>query len=92
MPGPQIVPANVKENGELRLPKSVRQALHLRRKGGLVGFVIDGKRVLLTKATVVPEPTLSDGELAHLAGLSKRGRGKRTFRTKEAALRHLWSL
>jgi len=88
----KLVPADVKANGELRLPKSVRQALHLRGKGGLVGFVIEGDRVLLTKATVVPEPTLSDQEIASLARLSKRGTGRRTFRTQDAALRYLWSL
>ncbi|MBI2495850.1 MAG: hypothetical protein HYY59_03275 [Candidatus Omnitrophica bacterium] len=87
-----IVPAEVKANGDLRLPAPVRQALHLRRHGGLVGFVIEGKRVLLTKATVVPEPTLSEEELALLTRLSKRGAGRRTFRTTEAALRYLWSL
>jgi hypothetical protein len=88
----RLVSADVKANGELRLPQSVRQALHLRRRGGLVGFLIDGRRVLLTKATVVPEPILSDEELASLTRWSQRGVGKRTFRTSDAALRYLWSL
>lgn len=88
----KLVPADVKANGELRLPKPVRQALHLRGKGGLVGFAIEGNRVLLTRATIVPEPTLSDQEIASLARLSQRGTGRRTFRTKDAALRYLWSL
>ena len=88
----KIVSTDVKANGELRLPKPVRQALHLRGKGNLVGFVIEGTRVLLTKATIVPEPTLSDEEVALLARLSKGGTGKRSFRTKDAALRYLWSL
>ena len=88
----KIVSTDVKANGELRLPQPVRHALHLRGKGGLVGFVIDGGRVVLTRASVVPEPTLSDEELAALAHLSKRGVGKRTFRTRDAALRYLWGM
>jgi len=88
----KIVSATVNANGELRLPKSVRQTLHLRHNGDLVGFMIEGKRVLLTKAAVVPEPVLSDEEIASLARLSKRGAGRRTFRTKDAALRYLWSV
>ena len=31
-------------------------------------------------------------EIAFLARLSKRGTGRRTFRTTDAALRYLWSL
>ena len=90
--GQKIVSTDMKANGELQLPRSVRQALHLPGNGGVVGFVIDGRRVVLTKATVVPEPTMSDEEIAFLARLSKRGTGRRTFRTRDAALRHLWSL
>lgn len=88
----KIVAGTVNAQGELRLPKSVRTALHLRRTDRLVGFVIEGGRVLLTKATIIPEPTLSDEELASLAHLSKRGAGRRTFRTQDDALRYLWSL
>jgi len=87
-----VVPAEVKANGDIHLPKPVTRALHLRGKRGLVGFVIDGKQVLLTRATVVPEPTLSDEEIALFAHLSKRGAGRKTFRSKEAALRYLWGL
>ena len=82
----------VKANGELRLPKPIRKRLHLKGRGDLIGFVLEGSRVLLTKATVIPEPSLTDEELAYLARLSKRGAGRRTFRTSAAALRHLWSL
>ena len=87
----QLIAADVKADGQLRLPQSVRRALRLKR-GGTVGFVIQGGRVLLTKATLVPEPRLSDEELAFLARLSRRGVGKRTFRTQDAALQYLWSL
>jgi bifunctional DNA-binding transcriptional regulator/antitoxin component of YhaV-PrlF toxin-antitoxin module len=87
-----IVSAEVKANGELHLPKSVRQALHLRKGRGLVGFVIEGGRVLLTKAAIVPHSTLTDEELAELARLSRTGTGRRSFHTQDAALRYLWSL
>ncbi len=88
----RVVSADVKVNGEVQLPSPVRRALHLTGKGDLVGFVIEGGRVLLTRATVVPQPNLSDEEIAALARLSTRGAGRRTFRTKDAALRYLWSL
>lgn len=88
----KLVSTDVKANGELRLPTPIRKALHLRGKGDRVGFVIEGTRVLLTKAIIVPDSTLSDEEIASLARLSKRGANRRTFRTKDAALRHLWSL
>ncbi len=87
-----IVPVEVSASGDLRLPTPVRRALHLRGKKTLVGFVIDGRRVQLAKATVVPEPCLADEELAALAKLSKRAVGKRTLRTTAQALRYLWSL
>ena len=89
----QMVSTYVKANGTLQLPTSVRKLLHLRNRGGdLLGFVIDGSRVLLTKATVVPEPQLSDEEIAELARLSKQGRGRRAFRDQDTALQYLWSL
>ncbi len=89
----RMVATQVKANGELRLPPAVRKRLHLRAHGGdLVGFVMDGSRIVLTKATVVPEPQLADEELAELARLSKRGAGRRVFRSQDAALQHLWSL
>ena len=86
-----LIAADMKANGELCLPKPVRQALRWRRSG-LVGFLIEGHRVVLTKATVIPDAPLSDEELASLAALSKRGAGARKFRRPEDALRYLWSL
>ncbi len=87
-----VYATDVQANGTVRLPKPVQQALRLKGKHGIVGFVIDGKRILMTRARIVPDPTLSDEELAALARLSKRGAGKRSFRTVDAALRHLWNL
>jgi hypothetical protein len=84
--------ADVKANGELRLPKRVRQILHVGGKGGRVGLMIQGTRVLLTPTTPTSKSALSDQEIAFLADVSKRGVGKRTFRTKDAALQYLWGL
>ena len=89
---PKMVASPVNVRGELCLPQAVRHALHLGGKDGVVGFLIEGERVLLTKATIVPEPTLSDEEVAELARLSQRKVGRRTFRTADAALRYLWGL
>ena len=88
----KMISADVKTNGEVRLPQSVRRALHLQRKGGLVGFVVERERVVLTRATIVPDAPLSDEEMAFLARSSKGGAGRRTFQTRETALRYLWSL
>lgn len=92
MPSIKIVSADVKANGQLRLPQSVRKALCLSGKSSMVGFIIDGRDVRLAKAAVPLKTSLSNDEVAFLASLSRRGAGKRTFRTPEAALRHLWSL
>lgn len=87
-----VVATAVKKNGELQLPVPVRKALRLRSTGDRVRFVISGPSVLLTTVTISPKATFSDDEIAFLADLSKRGVGKRTFQTKAAALRHLWSM
>ena len=87
-----VISASVNARGALQLPAKVRHLLHLQRKGGLVGFVIQENRIMLTKVAIVPEPTLSEEEFALLARSSKQGRGRRTFRTKDAALEYLWSL
>ena len=88
-----VVATAVKKNGQLQLPVPVRKALHLRSTGDRVRFVISGPSVLLTAATITHKSTsFSDDEIAFLADLSKRGVGTRTFQTKAAALRHLWSL
>jgi hypothetical protein len=54
--------------------------------------MIQGTRVVLTPTTIAPKSSLSHQEIAFLADLSKRGVGKRTFRTTDAALQHLWGL
>lgn len=88
----KLIPADVKPNGEVSLPKPVRQLLRLRGKHALVGFLIEGNRVILTRARVIPDLTLSDEEIAFLSSLSRQGAGKQSFRGPEPALQYLWSL
>ncbi len=88
----KIVSANVKANGEVQLPKPVQQALAIAGKGGTVGFIVERSRVSLTKVKIIPDRNLSDEDIALLAQCSRGRVGRRTFRTKEATLQHLWSL
>lgn len=39
---------------QITLPKAVRQALGVKEKTGLVGFIVRGKRVALTRIEPVP--------------------------------------
>ena len=49
-----VVTATVDTNAQLTLPKAVRRALHLRTRRDLIGFVIHGGRVALTRIEPVP--------------------------------------
>ncbi len=88
----KVCPVTVRPDGTVQLPRVVRRALHLRKVGGMVGFLIEGSRVRLVRTRIVPDVRLSDKDIALLARYSKQRVGKRSFRTTEAALRHLWSL
>ena len=88
----KIFAADIQPDGTLRIPKLVRQVLRLTGRGTRIGFIIQGRQVLLTRTRLIPDTSLSDKELAALAQLSKRGTGKRTFQTAAAALKYLWSL
>ena len=50
----KIVTAPVGAKAQVTLPKSVREALHLKAQQDLVGFVIHGDRVALTRIEPVP--------------------------------------
>lgn len=49
-----IITAPVGAKAQVTLPKSVREALHLKARQDLVGFVIQGDRVALTRIEPVP--------------------------------------
>ena len=50
----KIITSPVGAKAQVTLPKSVREALHLKAQHDLVGFVIQGDRVALTRIEPVP--------------------------------------
>jgi len=46
---PHIITAPLGAKAQVTLPKSVRQALGLKEKHDLVGFIVEGRRVALTR-------------------------------------------
>ncbi len=80
--------------GQLTLPKEIRDALGLREKGDLVGFVLDekSKTVRLTRMEIRPAgEEYTEEELRKLMGIAKEPGGKK-FPSAEAFLRHLEKL
>ena len=72
---------------QITLPKAVREALNIRGKGERVGFILEGNRVILTRAAVVPvAPDYTDAELDALERLSRQSRG-RIYRSWKTFLR-----
>lgn len=56
---------------QITLPKKVREALGIRSPGELVGFVVDGTKVVLTKAAIVAQgETFTEEEWAKLTRLA----------------------
>jgi len=49
-----IITSPVGAKAQVTLPKSVREALHLKAQHDLIGFVIQGGRVALTRIEPVP--------------------------------------
>ena len=59
----KIITSPVGAKAQVTLPKSVREALHLKAQHDLVGFVIQGGRVALTRIEAVPSTDpFTDGE------------------------------
>ena len=50
----KIITSPVGAKAQVTLPKSVREALHLKAQHDLVGFIIQGGRVALTRIEPVP--------------------------------------
>jgi AbrB family looped-hinge helix DNA binding protein len=78
--------------GQITLPKEVREALGLKEKGDLVGFVLDEKTgsVRLSRMEIRPAAgeEYTEEELRKMMGLAKASGGKK-FDSAEAFLRHL---
>lgn len=57
---------------QITLPKKVREILGIRQAGELIGFLLDGSKVVLTKAEIAPQgQTFTDEEWAKLVRLSE---------------------
>ena len=50
----KIITSPVGAKAQVTLPKAVREALHLKTRADLIGFVIHGGRVALTRIEPVP--------------------------------------
>lgn len=77
------------EKAQITLPKAVREALKIHGKGERVGFILEGRQVILTKVAVVP--VSSDYTAAELSALERlsRERPVRTFRSGKAFVKAL---
>ena len=82
----------VSQKGQVTLPKTVRAILRIKKAGEIVGFMVDGNNVRLTRAKIVPDNSLTAGEIDMLAGWSKKRKGRLTFKNSKDALKFLWSL
>lgn len=68
---------------QITLPKKVRQRLGISKPGGLVGFMMDGSRIVLTKAEIAPEgDSFTEEEWSKLVSLA-RSAPKKTYSSKE---------
>ncbi|MBI4668035.1 MAG: AbrB/MazE/SpoVT family DNA-binding domain-containing protein [Elusimicrobia bacterium] len=56
---------------QITLPKAVRAALHIEKKGEMVGFMVQGERVILAKARIEPEETFTQEEWDKLLRLAQ---------------------
>lgn len=84
------VTAPLGPKGQITLPKEIREALGLKNKGDLVGFVVDpnSSTVRLTRMELHPaKENYTEDELRKLAGLAKEG-GKK-FSSPEDFLKHI---
>jgi len=56
---------------QITLPKQVRETLGISRPGELVGFLVDGSRITLTKAEITPQADpFTEAEWAKLVHLA----------------------
>ena len=73
---------------QITLPKKVREALGIRQAGDLIGFWLDGSKVVLAKAEVTPQgQTFTEEEWDTLMGLSKTP-VRKTYSAKAFTSRH----
>jgi|GEM_PF-2163294 len=73
---------------QVTIPKEVRMVLGIKSKGDLVGFMVEGNHVNLTKARIQAEEVFSDEEWQKILQLSKEPSTK-TFKSGRAFLKDL---
>ncbi len=78
---------------QITLPKKVREALGVSRPGELVGFLVDGSNITLTKAEIAPlADPFTEGEWDKLLRLAKsparKARTARQFLARHRILTH----
>ncbi len=89
----QIFSSQIKENGQITLPAQVCKLLGVKsKKGAVVGIVVENGEIKIVKARVVKDTSLTSDEIALMADWSKKGKGKRSFKNPENALKYLWNL
>ena len=70
----KLITSPVGAKAQVTLPKAVREALHLKPQEDLVGFVVEGSRVALTRIEPVPSSDpfyrsrVDQNRAAYLAG------------------------
>ncbi|MBA3065140.1 AbrB/MazE/SpoVT family DNA-binding domain-containing protein [bacterium] len=89
----QIFSSQIKENGQITLPEQVRKLLGINfKKGNVVGLVVENGEIKIAKARVVKDTSLTPDEIALMADWSKKGKGKKSFKKTQNALKYLWSI
>lgn len=76
---------------QITLPKKVREALGVSRPGELVGFLVDGSKITLTKAEIAPQADhFTEEEWGKLIKLAQapanKARGARQFLARHKTL------
>lgn len=76
---------------QITLPKGVREALGISHPGDLVGFLVDGSKITLTKAEITPQSDpFTEDEWAKLIQLAKspvkKARAAKQFLTRHKRL------
>ena len=85
----KIITSPVGAKAQVTLPKVVREALHLKAQHDLVGFVIQGGRVALTRIEPVPSTDpFTDEEWKKIERLASHAPAA-TFENAAASLRYL---